>query len=159
MYSFEDRLRAVQLYIKLDKRVRLTIRQLACPTKNALKSWHREHKQRSDLSAGDLRRSKYTQAQREHAVVHYLENGRCLAVTIRALGYPSRALLSTWVQELRPEARKRLIGRPSELSPAVKLSAVMALCMRQASAQSVAQELGASRPRCTSGSISYSATT
>ena len=28
MYSYEDRLRAVQLYIKLDKRIGLTIRQL-----------------------------------------------------------------------------------------------------------------------------------
>ena len=52
MYSYEDRLRAVQLYIKLGKRVRLTIRQLGYPTKNALKSWYREHEQRSDLSAG-----------------------------------------------------------------------------------------------------------
>lgn len=36
MYSHEDRLRAVQLYIKLGKRVGLTIRQLGYPTKNAL---------------------------------------------------------------------------------------------------------------------------
>lgn len=41
MYSYEDRLRAVQLYIKLGKRVRLTIRQLGYPTKNALKGWYR----------------------------------------------------------------------------------------------------------------------
>jgi transposase-like protein len=31
MYSYEDRLRAVQLYIKLGKRVGLTIRQLGYP--------------------------------------------------------------------------------------------------------------------------------
>jgi len=37
MYSYEDRLRAVQLYIRLGKRVGLTIRQLGYPTKNALK--------------------------------------------------------------------------------------------------------------------------
>ena len=41
MFSYDDRLRAVQLYIKLGKRVGLTIRQLGCPTKNALKAWHR----------------------------------------------------------------------------------------------------------------------
>jgi len=46
MYSYEDRLRAVRLYIKLGKRVVLTIRQLGYPTKNALKSWHREYEQR-----------------------------------------------------------------------------------------------------------------
>ena len=43
MFSYEDRLRAVQLYIKLGKRVGLTIRQLGYPTKNALKSWYREY--------------------------------------------------------------------------------------------------------------------
>lgn len=39
MYSYEDRIRAVELYIKLGKRVRATIRQLGYPTKNALKAW------------------------------------------------------------------------------------------------------------------------
>jgi len=42
MYSYEDRLRAVQLYIKLGKRLGLTIRQLGYPTKNALKTWYGE---------------------------------------------------------------------------------------------------------------------
>ena len=41
MYSHEDRLRAVELYIRLGRRVGLTIRQLGYPTKNSLKNWHR----------------------------------------------------------------------------------------------------------------------
>jgi transposase-like protein len=49
MYSYEDRIRAVELYIKLGKRVRPTIRQLGYPTKNALKGWYREYEQRLDL--------------------------------------------------------------------------------------------------------------
>jgi len=52
MYSYEDRLRAVRLYIKLAKRVRLTIRQLGYPTKNALKSWYREYERRLALAGG-----------------------------------------------------------------------------------------------------------
>jgi hypothetical protein len=36
MYSYEDRIRAVKLYIKLDKRIAATIIQLGYPTKNAL---------------------------------------------------------------------------------------------------------------------------
>lgn len=31
MYSYEDRIRAVQLYVKLGKRIRATIRQLGYP--------------------------------------------------------------------------------------------------------------------------------
>jgi putative transposase len=49
MYSYEDRLRAVQLYIK---RVGLTIRQLGHPTKNALKCWYREYRRRKIDSYG-----------------------------------------------------------------------------------------------------------
>ena len=37
MYSYEERLRAVKLYIKLGKRVLATIRESGYPTKNALK--------------------------------------------------------------------------------------------------------------------------
>ena len=37
MYSYEDRIRAVELYIKLGKRTSPTIRQLGYPTKNALR--------------------------------------------------------------------------------------------------------------------------
>lgn len=146
MYSYEDRLRAVRLYIKLGKRVALTIRQLGYPTKNALKSWHREYEQRLDLPAVYARQAKYSQAAKERAVEHYLEHGRCLSATIKALGYPSRALLSSWVRELHPEPRTRVVGRSQELTLAMKQSAVIALCMREGSAQSVAQELGVSRP-------------
>ncbi len=52
MYSYEDRIRAVELYIKLGKRVRPTICQLGYPTKNALKGWYREYEQRLDLPVG-----------------------------------------------------------------------------------------------------------
>ena len=91
MYSYEDRVRAVELYIKLGKRVRSTIRQLEYPTKNALKGWHREYEQRLDLPVGYAgRRPKYSQAQKEAAVEHYLAHDRCIAATMRALGYPGR---------------------------------------------------------------------
>lgn len=51
MYSYDDRLRAVRLYIKLGRRAGLTIRQLGYPTKNALKAWHRVYEERQDLPA------------------------------------------------------------------------------------------------------------
>lgn len=63
MYSYEDRLRAVRLYIRLGKRAALTICQLGYPTKNALKSWHRQYAQRVDVSAGYVRRPKFSEAQ------------------------------------------------------------------------------------------------
>ena len=116
MYSYEDRLRAVRLYIKLGKRVGLTIRQLGYPTKNALKHWHRQYEQRFDLSASYVRWPKYSQSQKELAVEHYLEHGRCLAATIKALGYPSRTLLPAWAQELHPETHTCVVVRTQELA-------------------------------------------
>ena len=74
MFSYEARLRAVQLYIKLDKRIGLTIRQLGYPTKNALLNWHREYEQHLDLPAGYVRQPRYSQALKELAVRHYLEH-------------------------------------------------------------------------------------
>ena len=88
---------------------------------------------------------RYSQADKERAVRHYLDHGRCIAATIRALGYPSRSLLSEWLEELNPKKRTRVVGRSRELTPAMKQSAVIALCMRPASAQVVAEELGVSR--------------
>ena len=146
MYSYEDRLRAVQPYIRLGKRVGLTIRQLGYPTKNALRGWHRQYVQSLELPTGYVRPPKYTQAQKDQAVGHYLANGRCIAMTIETLGYPSRDLLSSWIKEQHPESGARIVGRSQELSPAMKKSAVIALCTRQGSAKAVAQELGVSRP-------------
>ena len=146
MYSYEDRLRAVRLYIKLGKRVGLTIRQLGYPTKNALKSWHREFEQRLDLPTGYARRPKYSQAQKEQAV-RALPGQRPLPRgDDKGTGLSLEDAACDWVQELHPEAGTRVVGRSQELSLAMKQTAVIALCMRQGSAQSVAQELGVSRP-------------
>lgn len=145
MFSYEDRLRAVQLYIKLGKRIGLTIRQLGYPTKNALRTWYREYERRHDLTAGYARRPRYSEADKHRAVEHCMEHGRCIAVTIRALGYPSRSLLSAWLQELHPREGALLIGRLQELAPEAKQSAVIALCTRVTSAKAVADEVGVCR--------------
>src|SRR6478672_7060829 len=112
MYSYEDRMRAVQLYLKLGKRIRATIRQLGYPTKNALKSWHHEYEQRHDLRTGYIRsKPRYSAEQKKAAVDHYLSHGRCVAATLRALGYPNRGTLSAWIGELCPDIGKHIVGR------------------------------------------------
>ncbi|HBO4002011.1 TPA: IS3 family transposase [Pseudomonas aeruginosa] len=148
MYSYEDRVRAVQLYIKLGKRTGATIRQLGYPTKNSLKNWHEEYERSHDLCRGYVRsKPKYSQAQKERAIGHYLEHGRCIAFTVQALGYPGRDSLRAWIREshLEPSTRVSRSTGPAR-PPAVKKAAVIALCMRQDSAQVVAQELGVCRP-------------
>jgi putative transposase len=74
MYSYEDRINAVRLYLKLGKRVGVTIRRLGYPTKNTLLGWYREHVATQGLRAGYRRsKDKFTAEQKQHAVQHYLD--------------------------------------------------------------------------------------
>src|SRR5271166_4429485 len=114
MYSYEDKIRAVELYIKLGKRVKATIRQLGYPTKNALKGWYREHDRRGELAKGYHRAPKYTIAQQQAALDHFLHHGRCIDLTRKALGYPCRSVLRSWIDERHPELRQRSVGRSEE---------------------------------------------
>jgi putative transposase len=160
MYSYEDRIRAVKLYIKLGKRTGATIRQLGYPTKNSLKSWHAEYERCLDLPRGyENSNSKYSLAQREKAVGHYLEYGRNIAATIKALGYPARDSLRAWIYEMHPELHTRIVGRSDGLArpQAVKQAAVIALCTRKESAKALAQKLGVCRPTLYNWKTSYSA--
>ncbi len=63
-------------------------------------------------------------------------------VTVKALGYPSKSLLDNWIQQAHPELCPRIRQAYQALSPQAKHLAVMALCLRQGSAESVARELG-----------------
>ena len=149
MYSYEDRIRAVKLYIKLGKHTGATIRQLGYPTKNSLKSWHDEYERCLDLSRGYvILKPKYSLAQREKAVGYYLDHGRCIASTIKALGYPARDSLRAWIYKLHPKLHTRVVSRSGGLArpPAMRQTAVIALCTRQESAKAVAQKLGVCRP-------------
>ncbi|NMF91649.1 IS3 family transposase [Aromatoleum petrolei] len=149
MYSYADRMRAVQLYIKLGKRVGATIRKLGYPTKNALKDWYREYERRHDLPGGYVRTKPwYSDEQKRVAVEHYLIHGRCQAATMKALGYPCRITLSAWIDEYDPEARRRVVGKIVTSKPRSeqqKRAAVIDLCSRRESAREVAQEVGISR--------------
>jgi transposase-like protein len=85
----------------------------------------------STLSRGyALSKSKYSLAQRERAVGDYLDHGRCIAATIKVLGYPARDSLRAWIHKLHPELRTRVVGRSDgiALPLAMKQAAVNALC-------------------------------
>jgi len=99
-----------------------------------------------DIYAG--RGPKYSQAQKEAAVEHYVTHDRCIAATMRALGYPGRGTLTAWVREAFPEARKAIVGRAGRprYPEALKQAGVIGLCGRQESAQAVAEKLGVCRP-------------
>jgi putative transposase len=149
MHTYEERMRAVELYIKLGKRVRATIRELGYPTKNTLTSWYREYERRQDLPIGSAPRPpKFSEAQKQVALEHYASDGRCISWTMRALSYPGRATLTAWVREAFPETRTVSTGTrgPGHHSAAAKQAAVVGLYCREESAEALAKKVGVSRP-------------
>ncbi len=149
MYSYEERIRAVKLYIKHGKRSGPTIRQLGYPTKNSLKGWYREYEQNRDLQVVYTRsRVKYTAEQIQVAVQHYLDHDQCIASTLKVLGYPCRDLLTRWIDELHPQLRRRIVGRAPNVQhpPETKNAAVVELCTRTTSALTIAESVGVCRP-------------
>lgn len=49
MYSYEERIRAVKLYLKLGKRLTATVRQLGYPTTKSLERWYQMYERCLDL--------------------------------------------------------------------------------------------------------------
>jgi transposase-like protein len=148
MFSYEDRIRAVRLYFELGNRSAAARRQLGYPTKNSLVTWVQEFCQRGHSRAGFARLTrKFSEEQKKAAVEHYLRYGRCVSFTLKALGYPGRETLTTWIRELAPQARKYAVGRAGRPahSLASKRAAVYELCSRQESAQDIAKRLDVDR--------------
>lgn len=52
---------------------------------------------------------------------------------MRALGYPCRALLTEWIDELHPEVRYRMVGRAPNIlhTEALTNAVVIELCTRK----------------------------
>ena len=148
MYSYEERLRAVVLYIKLGKRLKAVIRQPGYPTKNSLRAWYEEFQNSGDLHASFVhRKQKYSDEQKSVAVEHYIDHGCCFAFTRKALGYPGRHTMMEWVHERHPELKKHVVSKAARpaASLASKQAAVYELCTREGSAQAVAQKMDVDR--------------
>lgn len=147
MYSYEERMKAVQLYIKYDLALAATIRELGYPDRSQLKVWYKEYLTEGDLHQRFRKRSKYTEEQKKAAVDYYWEHGRSLGRTVKKLGYPSKPALKAWIARLTPIENSLL----TTAQPVVKFTqdqkreAVIELCARETSAASVARQLGTSR--------------
>ena len=139
-----QKLKAVELLIKYDMSPASVIRGLGYPSRVALKSWYRQCRDNGDDIPDANNYRHYSDEQKRIAVEHFFEHGQCLALTIRALGYPSKELLASWVDELAPGRRPKRAA-PSKISTAVKERAVVDLVTRKGSAKEVSDALGVER--------------
>lgn len=107
MYSYEDRVRAVALYLKYGGKTATVIRELGYPSRKNLKRWVRLYQAAGDLPKRYRARPRYTAEQKRVAVDHYFAHGCCLANAGRALGYPSRNVPASWVEDRTDKIRPR----------------------------------------------------
>ncbi|AUB78259.1 transposase [Spiribacter roseus] len=143
MYSYKDRMRAVELYIQYGRRGAATVRDLGYPSVKHLRRWYRHYMKNGDLPPDrSLPGNSYSPEKRRAAVDHYLQTGRCVAHTIRALGYPDGGTLRIWLNEdLGPTPQSQGRGAP-KCHIDDKRQAVYELCTRQTSATAVARRYG-----------------
>jgi len=104
MYSLEERMKAVMLFIESNLNERIVFRTLGYPSPNALRNWYKEYQQTGRLNEHRKQVVKFNEKQKEFAVNHFLENGRNLTKTSRALGYPNRNTLRIWVEKSSPNS-------------------------------------------------------
>jgi Transposase. len=147
MYSYEDRIKAVELYIKYDLSAADTVRELGYPGRKMLVLWYKEYQETGRLHQQFIKNPEYNSDQMKIAVNYYLEHGRNITRTVRAVGYPTRETLRGWIDELAPGERKARMKRGAmvQFSQEQKKDAVIELCSREGSAAAVAERLGASR--------------
>lgn len=148
MYSYEERLKAVRLYIQYDKSYASVFRELGYPpSSHSIKLWYKEYEETGDLHKSYNSSSKYSDEQRKAAVQYYVEHGRSKSRTVKALGYPTRQQLTEWIkQDLPDEVRPCTKGQSLvHLTKEQKEQAAIELCTRDGSAQEIADKYDVSR--------------
>ncbi len=148
MYSYEERMKAVELYIKYDLNLADTIQELGYPSRNMLARWYKEYLATGELHGNYKKKPKYSSEQMQAAVAYYLNHGCSITRTIRTIGYPSRPVLREWIDALAPGKRKSSIKDGTYVRPfsqKQRQNAVIELCTRAGSAASIAEQSGTSR--------------
>lgn len=101
MYTDKERRRAVEMVTERGMSCREAARRLNGPGHQTVSQWVR---QAAAAAPPDAARDTFE--DRRTAVEHYLSHGRSLARTVRELGYPTRPVLASWVDELAPGMRR-----------------------------------------------------
>ena len=147
MYSYKDRLKAVKLYIKYNLSIADTICKLGYPSRNMLRQWYQEYTETGELHKLHGKKPKYSLEDKRHAMNYYMEHGRNMARTIKALRYPHRETMREWVHELAPNER-RVYSKHSSMvkyTSEQKKEAVIEFSAGDSTVVAVANTLGVSR--------------
>lgn len=118
-YTREQRLRACELYERLDRSATAVVRELGYPaSRHSVRAWYRRYAlERYGGVPGRVAPARvpapaggYPEGLRRAAVEHFLTHGRCVQRTCRCLGYPSPGTLRKWVDRADPSRRVPAAG-------------------------------------------------
>ena len=110
MYTYEQRMAAVKLYIKYYHKAGAVIRELGYPDRHMLVKWFEEYESTGDLHQKSLRSEKYTEDQKQTALQFYQEHGRSITLTVNMLGYPGKTTFKRWLNEAFPDRKKYCVS-------------------------------------------------
>lgn len=149
MYSFEERMKAVLLFMQYDCSPTAVIHELGYPSRGMLYNWVKEYQETGSLRSDDmLGKVKYSKEQRKQAVEYYLEHGRSASRTIRALGFPGRTVLRDWLKEDIPDDKRIQRCKTNSCllrcTPEQKEQAVIDYCSGSKSSSDIAKDYGVS---------------
>lgn len=149
MYTYEQRITAVKLYIKYYQKAAPVIRELGYPNRHVLVKWFKEYEATGDLhqKSRHSKKSKFTEEEKQAALQFYQEHGRSITLTVKILGYPGKTTFKRWLNDAFPDRKKHCVsgGAMVEYPQEKKEQAVIDLCARNGSAKEVAQRHGVSR--------------
>ena len=147
MYSYDDRIKAVKLYIQYGESAARVVRELGYPSRKNLRRWYGTYAETGDMPARYRKTERYSHEQKHMAVEHYFFHGCCLTRTTQTLGYPSTETLRSWIDQLHPELRRRVSGKARRAPPSSeqKRAAVIDLCSGDLAVSAIAGEIGVSR--------------
>ncbi len=74
MHSYEDRIRAVELYYRYGKKASVVVMELGYPSTKQLGRWVRIYEEKGDLPRELKPRERYSRTQKIAAVEHYLRH-------------------------------------------------------------------------------------
>ena len=78
MFSYEERIKAINLLLQYDMSYAAVIRELGYPSRGALMNWYKEYIENGKLKKDFIKKTKFSDEERKKAVNYYIEHGKCV---------------------------------------------------------------------------------
>ena len=99
MYTYEQRMRAVSMYLSGKYSCNDIIKELGYPScRQSILNWCEDYQRDGNLPQNFEKETKYPVEEKIAAINFFYEHGGSITRTVRELGYPSRQMLRSWLK-------------------------------------------------------------